>query len=98
MSGRLWGGGMTETEHYPMQDEMSSFNALIACGAKTRSGTACRNIPMAGKKRCRMHGGASLSGKNHWNYKHGYWSKEEKQQRTQMMRFMKMIIMEADMY
>ena len=29
------------------------------CGAKTRSGRACKNHPVRGKKRCRMHGGAS---------------------------------------
>ena len=29
------------------------------CSAKTRSGTPCNNHPVRGKKRCRMHGGAS---------------------------------------
>jgi hypothetical protein len=32
------------------------------CGAKTRSGAACRSPPVHGKKRCRMHGGAQGSG------------------------------------
>jgi hypothetical protein len=80
---------MTETEHYPMQDEMSCGNSPVVCGAKTRTGTACKNLPMTGKKRCRMHGGASRSGKDHWNFKHGYWTKEEKQLRTQTMRMMR---------
>ena len=31
------------------------------CGAKTRSGAACR-APVSGKARCRMHGGAAGSG------------------------------------
>jgi len=30
------------------------------CGAKTRDGDPCRNAPMTGQLRCRMHGGASL--------------------------------------
>ena len=29
------------------------------CGAKTRNGGTCRNTPLPGTNRCRMHGGAS---------------------------------------
>ena len=29
------------------------------CGAKTRIGTPCRRRPISGKKRCKLHGGAS---------------------------------------
>ena len=43
----------------------------MKCNAKTRSGTLCQKPPLQEKKRCRLHGGASLSGKDHWNYKHG---------------------------
>jgi hypothetical protein len=32
------------------------------CGAKTRRGSSCRAPAVAGKKRCRMHGGAAGSG------------------------------------
>ena len=32
------------------------------CGARTRSGAPCRAPAVAGKKRCRMHGGAKGSG------------------------------------
>jgi len=32
------------------------------CGAKTRAGGLCRSPAVAGKKRCRMHGGAPGSG------------------------------------
>ena len=32
------------------------------CGAKTRSGTPCQAPAVQGKKRCRMHGGATGSG------------------------------------
>ncbi len=31
--------------------------ASARCGAKTRSGAACRNPAVAGAERCRMHGG-----------------------------------------
>ena len=33
--------------------------AHAICGAKTRSGKPCQSPPMAGQKRCRMHGGSS---------------------------------------
>lgn len=29
------------------------------CNARTRRGTECQKNPMKGKKRCRIHGGAS---------------------------------------
>ena len=29
------------------------------CGAKTRSGSPCAKFPIAGKRRCRNHGGLS---------------------------------------
>ena len=29
------------------------------CGAKTRSGHPCEKFPIAGKRRCRLHGGMS---------------------------------------
>jgi hypothetical protein len=30
---------------------------------------------VAAKTRCRLHGGLSLSGEKHWNYKHGNCTK-----------------------
>ena len=38
----------------PVTDDPSS----CSCGARTRSGSPCRNMPMR-NGRCRMHGGAS---------------------------------------
>jgi len=48
----------------------------MICGAKTRAGTPCKKSPLDGKVRCRLHGGLSLSGKDHWNYQHGKCTKE----------------------
>jgi glucans biosynthesis protein len=48
------------------------------CGAKTRSGLPCKSPAVHGKKRCRMHGGASGSGAPHGNQnalKHGLYTK-----------------------
>jgi hypothetical protein len=32
------------------------------CGARTRGGGLCQRLPCAGKRRCRLHGGARGSG------------------------------------
>lgn len=45
------------------------------CGAKTRAGSPCQRSQMKGKTRCRLHGGASLAGVDHPNYKDGRHSK-----------------------
>jgi hypothetical protein len=50
----------------------------LRCGAKTRSGEPCRSPAIAGRMRCRMHGGAPESGaplgnKNAW--KHGLYTR-----------------------
>ena len=48
------------------------------CGAKTRSGAPCKNPPVRGRARCRMHGGMSpgapKGNRNAW--KHGFYSAE----------------------
>jgi hypothetical protein len=49
------------------------------CGAKTRSGAPCKSPTVNGKKRCRMHGGASGSGAPRGNknaLKHGLYTRE----------------------
>jgi glucans biosynthesis protein len=50
------------------------------CGAKTRSGTPCRQAAVRGRSRCRMHGGARGSGgppgRRNGNFKHGIYTRE----------------------
>jgi uncharacterized protein YjcR len=51
------------------------------CGAKTRSGGECRAPAVAGRTRCRMHGGAHGSGAPKGNQnalKHGLYTREAK--------------------
>jgi hypothetical protein len=50
----------------------------MSCGAKTRSGSQCKNAPLkdGAGQRCKLHGGMSLSGVNHPNYKHGQCTKK----------------------
>jgi len=53
------------------------------CGAKTRSGRPCRNPPVTGKVRCRMHGGAHGSGAQPGNtnaLKHGRYCSAARQE------------------
>ena len=50
------------------------------CGAKTRSGYPCQKPSLQGKARCRLHGGMSLSGKDHPNFKHGDCTKATRRQ------------------
>src|SRR5262249_6908633 len=41
------------------------------CGAKTRSGTPCRRRPLAGRNRCRLHGGSTPAGIASPHFRHG---------------------------
>jgi len=57
-------------------ETVSNFGSPHArrCGSKTRCGAPCRNLAVRGMKRCRMHGGKSLAGIAHPNYKHGWYA------------------------
>jgi hypothetical protein len=61
--------------------------ASLRCGAKTRSGNACRSPAMHGKKRCRMDGGAPGSGAPRGNQnalKHGTYTKTAIEERKKL--------------
>ena len=48
-----------------MSGHLRNTDPMLAsprCGARTRSGGACRSPAVHGRKRCRMHGGAQGSG------------------------------------
>src|SRR5215218_1399841 len=49
--------------------------AKRVCGARTRAGGPCQNVPVAGSARCRMHGGKAARGTDHGRFKHGRYSK-----------------------
>lgn len=46
----------------------------VFCAAKTRAGGRCKQ-PAMKNGRCRLHGGKSLSGKQHGQYKHGRYTR-----------------------
>ncbi len=63
-----------------MSDHIRNTGPMLAsprCGARTRSGGACRSPAVRGKTRCRMHGGAAGSGAPRGNRnarKHGLFT------------------------
>lgn len=57
------------------------------CGAKTRSGRACRSPAARDKKRCRMHGGAAGSGAPKANQnarRHGLFTRDAIEERRRI--------------
>ena len=65
-----------------MSDHARNTGPMLAsprCGAKTRSGGACRSPAVSGRKRCRMHGGAQGSGAPRANqnaHTHGLFTRD----------------------
>jgi uncharacterized protein YjcR len=73
-----------------MSEHIRNTGLMLAsprCGAKTRSGGACRSPAVSGKKRCRMHGGAPGSGAPKANQnarKHGLFTRDAIAERKQI--------------
>ena len=73
-----------------MSDHIRNTGPMLAsprCGAKTRSGGACRSPAVQGRKRCRMHGGAPGSGAPRANQnarQHGLFTREVIAERRQI--------------
>jgi hypothetical protein len=63
----------------------------MICGSKTRTGSLCQKPPLEGKKRCRLHGGMSLSGKAHPNYRHGNCSIESRSENSEASAYIKQL-------
>ena len=60
----------------------------VFCGAKTRTGGRCKQPAMA-NGRCRLHGGKSLSGKQHGRYKHGRYTRAAIEEQRQLNRLLR---------
>ncbi|MHC2435745.1 HGGxSTG domain-containing protein [Bradyrhizobium sp. USDA 4451] len=73
-----------------MSNRAQDIGPMLAsprCGAKTRSGGACRAPAVHGKRRCRMHGGAKGSGAPRANKnarKHGFFGGDAIAERREM--------------
>lgn len=72
----------------------------MLCGAKLRGRDAqCQKHGML-NGRCRLHGGLSPKGRDHWNHKHGSCTKESRQrsvETTARIRFLEMVAIELGM-
>lgn len=59
------------------------------CGAKTKSGKPCQSSPIGGKRRCRLHGGATPRGthrgERNGNYRHGIYSRKLSEEEQALM-------------
>ena len=82
---------MTKTEDNPMHlktREPSRLRQAPRCLARTRRGTPCQSPAVAGKTRCRMHGGAAGSGapkgKRNGKYRHGGFTTEAIDERRRL--------------
>ena len=80
---------MTKTEDNPMKTrEPSRLRRAPRCLARTRRGTPCQSPAVAGKTRCRMHGGAAGSGapkgKRNGKYRHGGFTTEAIDERRRL--------------
>ena len=71
-----------------MSNNPKHKNVEIKCFARTRRGTLCQVPRITGRKRCRMHGGASDGApKGNKNaFKHGRYSKVIIENRKRTMR------------
>ena len=74
----------------------------MLCGARTRSGTPCKNASLIGGAghRCKFHGGMSLAGVRHPNWKDGRCTKEVRlrsKATTAELRFLKMLAIQLGM-
>jgi hypothetical protein len=58
------GGG----KRNPMKDSQPHEGV---CGARTRNGTPCQRACVPGRPRCRLHGGDSPAGMDHYSFRHG---------------------------
>ncbi|WP_375776837.1 HGGxSTG domain-containing protein [Bradyrhizobium sp. ma5] len=73
-----------------MNDHIRTTGAIRAsprCGARTRTGGACRAPAVHGKTRCRMHGGAKGSGAPRANRnarKHGRFTRDAIEERREI--------------
>jgi hypothetical protein len=67
---------------------LSNLAKARRCGARTRTGAACKQAAVRARARCRMHGGAKGSGgprgDRNGNFKEGLWTRESVNQRKAM--------------
>ena len=81
----------------PALDDLRAVRAyqeasIMNCGAKTRAGAPCLKPALIGRKRCRLHGGLSLTGSDHPNFQHGRCSKKARADAVAMTAYLKVLV------
>ena len=73
----------------------------MICNAKLRCRDAfCKKFAIAGRTRCSLHGGKSLVGAQHPNYRHGrctFAARQRSVETTARLRFLEMLAIELGM-
>ena len=72
-------GASRKVRNEPMHRQPWPMHLSPRCGARTRQGSPCRSPAVKGRRRCRMHGGATGSGAQAGNrnaLKHGRYTRE----------------------
>jgi hypothetical protein len=78
-----------------MHHEELRMNWAPRCGARTRSGKPCQSPAVRGRRRCRMHGGASGSGApigNKHALRHGHYTAEAIARRRELAELIRMAL------
>jgi hypothetical protein len=73
----------------------------VICNAKLRNKNVhCQKHALVGRNRCSLHGGLSPKGQDHWNWQHGWCTKESRQrsvETTDRLRFLEMLAIDLGM-
>jgi hypothetical protein len=70
------GGSAKQAETHEHTPPRYHVSGALLCAGHNSAGELCEGIAIRGKTKCRKHGGRSLSGVAHPNYKHGRYSRD----------------------
>src|SRR5262245_9886515 len=76
-------------------DRLANIRASPRCGAKTRAGSSCQCPAIAGRARCRLHGGLSTGaprGPRNGNFRGGDWTLEATEERRWLRNLVRLCI------
>jgi len=84
--------GERQARRAPGPAEIAALLGSPRCGARTRTGAACRAPAVRDKRRCRKHGGGKGSGGQRGNanaLQHGAYSADMRAQRRAVMDYVR---------
>ncbi len=67
-----------------VEARLANLRRAARCGAMTRAGTPCQRPATRGRRRCRLHGGASTGaprGHKNGNFRSGNWTADAIEER-----------------